>query len=53
MHSARAYMQALQIIKDKSWILAEVSGVNIMFILPISSSICINVTGVSYIVYVY
>ena len=41
MHSARAYMQALHIIKSKSWTLAEVSvllshiqatGVSVLFI---------------------
>lgn len=36
MHSARAYMQALQIIKDKSWTLAEVSGIDTVFIIMYS-----------------
>ena len=55
MHSARAYMQALQIIKDKSWTLAEVSGIDTVFIITYSfhHPSYINVPGVSFTVYVY
>ena len=55
MHSARAYMQALQIIKDKSWTLAEVSGIDTVFIITYSfhHPPYINVPGVSFTVYVY